>query len=266
MSFVTVRETRIYYEKRVSGKPPLLLCHGAGQDTISWRFNLDRLADEFDVYALDLPGHGKSALAPQGALNDYDDMLPYLAEFMEALKIDAYVFMGHSFAGGLGLHLALAYPNRVKALILIDGTGCPSKAWGGDAFQIVSINPVDWLEVNFRMICGPAAPPDRVEEIASDVRRCCAPEVALGDIGAFAKTDLRERLGEITVPVAFVHGEEDWSIPPELGLETQSLMSGPTAFRLVPGIGHFPHTEAPDAFHKALDEAWGEVKDKVEFQ
>jgi pimeloyl-ACP methyl ester carboxylesterase len=260
MSYVEVSGIRMYYEERRSGKPALLLCHGAGQDTISWRFNLEFLGGYFDIYAIDLPGHGKSELAPQGVIDDYAGFLPYVAGFMEAMGVERYTFMGHSFAGGLGLHLALAYPDRVSALVLIDGTGCPSKAWGGDAFAVVSVNPVDWLEVNFRLICGPATSPQRAEEIASDVRRCCAPEVALGDIAAFAKTDIRDRLGEIKIPVGFIHGGEDWSIPPELGLETQRLMGGRTSFRLLEGVGHFPHTERPDLFNPAFDAVWRELQ------
>lgn len=259
MPYLHVDGVRIYYEAMLSGKPPVLVCHGAGQDTISWRFNLDTFADLFDVYALDLPGHGKSQLAPGGAIDDYGDFVPYVAGFMQQLKVKQYAFIGHSFAGGLGLHLALAHPDRVTALVLIDGTGCPSKAWGGDAFSIVSVNPVDWLEVNFRLICGPATDHARAEEIASDVRRCCAPEVALGDIAAFAKTDLRTRLGSIKVPVGFIHGEEDWSIPHELGRETQQLLGGKTAFRLLEGVGHFPHTERPDLFNPAFLSVWREL-------
>ncbi|MET4491223.1 alpha/beta hydrolase [Bradyrhizobium sp. LA7.1] len=259
MSYVQVNGVRIYYESRISGKPPLLLCHGAGQDTISWRFNLDTFADIFDVYALDLPGHGKSALAPGGAIDDYTGFLPYAAGFMAELGINRYTYVGHSFAGGLGLHLALAYPDRVDALVLIDGTGCPSKAWGGDAFSVVSVNPVDWLEVNFRLICGPQTSPERAEEIASDVRRCCAPEVALGDIAAFAKTDLRDRLPQVKIPVGFIHGAEDWSIPSELGRETQALLGGKTVFKLLDEAGHFPHTERPDLFNPAFSELWREL-------
>jgi len=260
MAYVQVLGKNLYFEEIVNDKPPLLLIHGAGQDTLSWRFNLDVLSDMFHVYVLDLPGHGKSELAAQGALDDYNDFIPFVAGFMEALSVPHYALMCHSFAGGLALHLALKYPERVSELVLIDGTGCPSKAWGGDEFKIVAINPVDWLEVNFRLICGPETPVDRANEIAHDVRRCCAPEVATGDIAAFAKTDLREHLGKMRTPILLLHGEHDWSIPPGLGQETYDLYGGPKIFKLLPSVGHFPHTEQPEMFNSTFLEGWQELK------
>ncbi|MES2940753.1 MAG: alpha/beta hydrolase [Pseudomonadota bacterium] len=260
MAYTHVNGLRLYYEEFANpGKPVLLMVHGAGQDTVSWRFNVEPLAPHFHLVLLDLPGHGKSAAPPRGFIDDYADTVPYVAGFMEALGIPRYVVLGHSFASGLGLHLALAHPDRVQALFMIDGTGCPSGAWGGKAFDIVSVNMVDWLEVNFRLICGHSTPRERVEEIASDVRRCCSPEVAVGDIASFAKTDLRARLHELRLPVVDLHGEEDWSIPPALGMDTVALIGANARFRLIPGAGHFPHTEQPEQFNAAFLQEWERV-------
>lgn len=264
MAYQTVDGLRLYFEEYArQGAVPLLLVHGAGQDTVSWRFNVEALSRHFHLFLLDLPGHGKSAVPPGGFIDDYAGSVPYVAGFMEARGVGRYVYMGHSFASGLGLHLALEYPDRMLALFMIDGTGCPSGAWGGRAFEIVSVNMVDWLEVNFRLICGQSTPVDRVEEIASDVRRCCSPEVAVGDIASFAKTDLRTRLHELRLPVVDLHGEEDWSIPPALGRDTIERIGRNAKFRLLPSAGHFPHTENPEAFNAAFVEEWSLIEADV---
>ncbi|MFC4049923.1 alpha/beta fold hydrolase [Actinomadura syzygii] len=256
MPYLDVDGTRLYYEHFDTGRPPLALVHGAGQDTLSWQYVSDRLTDHFSVIALDLPGHGKSARRPGGAaIADYADHIPYVDGLMAALGHRRYVFMGHSFAGGLGLSLARARPDSVAAVIMLDGTGCPSAAWGGDAFDLVAINPTDWMEVNFRLICGPATNPARVDEISRDVLRC-PPDVVQGDIKAFARTDLQGDLPTMTTPVLAIHGLDDWSIPPELGRRTCEQIGGPAVFHGLADVGHFPHVEAPDRLMDAVDELW----------
>ena len=121
-------------------------------------------------------------------------------------------------------------------------------------FDLVSINPVDWFEVNFRTICSQSTDRQRVEEIAFDVRRC-APEVAVNDIRAYAELDLRERMKDVRVPLIAIHGDDDWSIPTELGKKTLELATGPSLFIPLGNVGHFPHTENPEAFHEAFASA-----------
>lgn len=77
----------------------------------------------------------------------------------------------------------------------------------------------------------------------------------MNDIRAYAALDLREKVGKVTTPVIALHGEEDWSIPPELGKRTTELTGGLSLFMPLAGVGHFPHTEAPELFHDAFEEA-----------
>lgn len=259
MPYATVDGVRIYYEEVPNDTAPLLLIHGAAQDTLSWRFNLDYLGSRFHVYAVDLPGHGKSQLAPEGPIGDLEEYAVYAERFMECLGVAHYSVMGHSMAGGIALHMALHRPEQVAMVVLLDGACYTSGTYGEEVFEMVSINPIDWFEVNFRTICSLSTDPHRVDEIAFDVRRC-APEVAMNDIRAYAALDLRERAGSVTTPLIALHGEDDWSIPPELGEKTAELTAGPSVFSLLEGVGHFPHTEAPELFHSALDEALERVE------
>lgn len=253
--YTVVDDVRLYFEEVPNDNaPPLLLIHGAAQDTLSWRFNMDFLGDRFHVYAIDLPGHGKSQMAPEGPINSLEAYAGYAERFMTKLGIARYSVVGHSMAGGIGLHMALHHPERLGMVVLLDGACYTSGTYGEDVFDLVSINPTDWFEVNFRTICSPETDPRRIEEIAFDVRRC-APEVAMNDIRAYAALDLRDEVGDVTTPVVAIHGEEDWSIPPELGKGTTELTGGPGIFLPLAGVGHFPHTEAPGLFHEAFEEA-----------
>jgi pimeloyl-ACP methyl ester carboxylesterase len=63
-------------------------------------------------------------------------------------------------------------------------------------------------------------------------------------------------------PLIALHGEDDWSIPPELGEKTAELTGGPSVFSPLEGVGHFPHTEAPELFHSALGEALDRIRER----
>lgn len=253
---------RIYYEVEGSGDP-ILLIHGAAQDTLSWRFNIPVLAEAgYRVYAIDLPGHGKSALPPAGPISDLEAYALHALGFMDAVGLRRAVVAGHSMSGGVTLYMALHRPEAVRASIPVDGAGFTNRTYNEDFFDLVSINPTDWFEVNFRTICSPNTALERVEEIAFDVLRC-APAVAWNDIVAYSRLDLRDRLAEVEVPVFFIHGGDDWSITPAMGRETQAMLRSWTEFVEPEGAGHFPHTERPELFNPALLGLLAKLKERA---
>ena len=249
--YVKVNGLRAYYEVEGQGES-ILLIHGAAQDSLSWRFNIPVLAEAgYRVYALDLPGHGKSALPSSGPIDDLDTFAAHALDFMDAVGLPRAVVVGHSMSGGVALHMALRRRDAVRAAIPVDGAGFTNRTYNEDFFDLVSINPTDWFEVNFRTICSPNTLRARVEEIAFDVLRC-APTVAWNDIVAYSRLDLRDRLANVQVPVFFIHGGDDWSITPAMGRETQNMLRSWTEFAELEGVGHFPHTERPEVFNAAL--------------
>lgn len=243
---------RLYYELTGEGSP-VLLVHGAAQDTLSWRFTIPALAAAgYRVCAIDLPGHGKSALGPDGPVDDLAVYAEVVLAVLDRLGLGGAVVVGHSMAGGIGLHAALRDPSLVGGVVPVDGAGFTNRTYNDEFFNLVKENPQDWFEVNFRTICSPSTPTARVDEIAFDVSRC-APEVAWNDIAAYARLDLTDALGSLTVPVAFLHGADDWSITPEMAEQTRVRCTGTqTSLEVLEGAGHFPHTEAPELFNPAL--------------
>ncbi len=112
---------RLRYTVQGEGAETVLLIHGFGGDLDNWLFNLDALAAEATVVALDLPGHGPSP-APIP-----DASVPGLANavlgFMDAAEVEAAHLVGHSLGGALALALAASVPGRVRSVTLVCSAG-----------------------------------------------------------------------------------------------------------------------------------------------
>lgn len=95
----------------------LILVHGLGGYAESWMFNIDALAKNFHVYVLDLIGFGKSE-KPNTSYT-YDDFVKFINEFMEKMNIEKASMIGHSLGGGIVLHYALQFPEKLNNLVLV---------------------------------------------------------------------------------------------------------------------------------------------------
>src|SRR5512143_362586 len=117
MPYLDLDDERIYYalhRNQVDGVPVLLI-HGAGENHLIWPIGLRRLPGA-SVYAVDLPGHGKSAGTGRSTIADY---AAWIVSFLETLHVPAAVFIGHSMGGAIAQQLALTRPDRTTALVLV---------------------------------------------------------------------------------------------------------------------------------------------------
>ena len=255
MPYVTTAGgVRAYYEQAGSGAP-LVMVHGASQDTLSWQYNIDFFAKHYSVHALDLPGHGKSALPVKGPNRTTEDNARYVNQFIEELGLDAPILMGHSMGGGIVTSAAIQAPGRIRGLVLVDGASVnvvKSSGYNPKILDMARVNPGDWFEVTFRTLMGSQTKVERAEEIVMDARRCI-PEVAFADISAFGGFRMEQILDAVSCPVVIVEGEEDWSVPPESARRVEDILRArniPVAYLEWPGVGHFPQSESPDIFNR----------------
>ena len=112
---------RVRYARRGTGDEKVVLIHGFGGDLDNWLFNIDALAENATVYALDLPGHGQSVKSMA------DPSLKVLAmtvvSFMNAMEIKSAHLVGHSLGGAIAMEIAREAKDRVKSLTLIASAG-----------------------------------------------------------------------------------------------------------------------------------------------
>lgn len=120
MQSTEINGLNISYQVAGDGKVVLLL-HGWGGEAASFQPVFEWLAQSHKVYALDLPGFGKSQMPPT-AWNT-SDYAQCVAAFLEKIGIPKTHLVGHSFGGRISIILSAEYPEKVDKLILVDSAG-----------------------------------------------------------------------------------------------------------------------------------------------
>ena len=118
MPTVSTNGIEMYYERKGSGEP-LLLVPGLLFGAEHWPPQMDVLASDYDVIAVDLRGHGDSA-KPRGVPYTIEAFSDDLVQLMGRLGIDDAVLVGLSMGGSIVMRTALDHPEFVKALVLVD--------------------------------------------------------------------------------------------------------------------------------------------------
>lgn len=257
--FVRVDGTRIRLIDTGKGTPVIFL-HGFGASMYAWRDILGPVAAAgFRAVAFDNRGFGMSEKPATGYSNA--DYVHLLASLMDSLDITDAVIVGHSMGGAIAAEFAIAHPDRVRGLVLIDAAGMGVRvpfalriaAWPGVG-RIVSGLRSRWITA--RLLRSMYADPSKVR--SADVDQYYAP-VADPDFGRALRGVLREfrfdalpgRLAAIAKPTLVLWGEQDRLIPVWLG-RAAALELPRAAFVTVPKAGHALPEEAPAEVSRLL--------------
>lgn len=223
----------------------LLLLHGAGSSHLTWPAALRRLP-QTAVYALDLAGHGRSQQPGRSSIEAFArDVL----DFVEALALQNVVVLGHSMGGAIAQQIGLLHPTAVSGLILM-GTGARLRVAPIflDAIQEDFEEAVDLINQHYWRQQPDAA-------LAAANRRsmlACPPEVMLNDFIACNQFDMRERIGEITLPTLVISSSQDQMTPAKFGhFLAEQLPQAELA--LIEQAGHMMMLEAPAEIAALVD-------------
>ncbi|WP_414703572.1 alpha/beta fold hydrolase [Pseudalkalibacillus sp. SCS-8] len=120
-----LQNTKLYYEHYPHpnpAAPSLIMIHGFLSSCFSFRKLIPLLRNHFHLYAVDLPGFGKSEKSRtfQYSLKNYGQLI---LDFIEDMKIENAYIIGHSMGGQVAMHAARLGPERIKKLILIGCSG-----------------------------------------------------------------------------------------------------------------------------------------------
>jgi pimeloyl-ACP methyl ester carboxylesterase len=214
---------------------PLVLVHGAGGNLMHWPGELRRLPDH-EVYALDLPGHGRSGGRGRTDIGAYVEVV---REFTDALKLPAFVLGGHSMGGAITLEFALRYGGRLAGLILV-GTGARLRV----APQILMGIQND-IEGTTALLAewahGEHIDPN-LQRIYLRRLREVDPQVLTNDFRACDVFDRRADIAAITAPTLIICGDADRMTPVKYSQFLAAEMPGARLI-ILPGAGHMAMLE-----------------------
>ena len=234
----------------------LVLLHGIGAGSGSWVGQLEGLASSFRVIAWDAPGYGASAPLPQ-AQPLAGDYARVLAEFLQALKIDALALVGHS----LGTIMAAAWAARPTAKLRRLVLASPARGYAQATPEARAAKYRERIELVERLgiegmaaqraarLCAPGAAADAIEIVRRNMARCTPGGYAQA-AHMLANDDLALHLGKVGVPTAVLCGELDSVTPPAACKQVADDAGAP--FTLLPGAGHACYVEDARRFNAAL--------------
>jgi pimeloyl-ACP methyl ester carboxylesterase len=248
MPYISVFGQKVYYAHRrpvPAAQPPVLFLHGAGGSHQHWLYQVRNLPQAAS-YALDLPRHGRSEGAGRDQVPAYGD---WLVGFLDELKLEQAILVGHSMGGAIALDMALRHPQRVAGLGLV-ATGARLRV-ASALLDALRQEPETAVKTIIDWSFGPEAP----QEMARLARRQMSkidPDVLYGDFVACDRFDVIDRLEEIEAPAFVVCGTQDRMTPVKYATYLCDKIDGAT-LTLVEGAGHMVMLEQPQAVTKALD-------------
>jgi 3-oxoadipate enol-lactonase/4-carboxymuconolactone decarboxylase len=236
---------RLHYAERGEARgdePPVLLVHGAGASSAIWMMAMARLARAARVVAIDLPAHGPSPLPDGGVaalgLEAYRDAIGLLAG---TLCLGPSVLVGHSMGALVAIEAALAWPDKVRALVLC--AAAPRLPVRDELLALLRDDPARvpaWMAEH--ALSPRARPAVRRGFVAAGL--VAPPEIMLADFEAVRAADLRERVAGVKCPMLWLDGADD-HIVGEPG-------ERPGEARRLDGVGHLVPIEAPEAVAGAV--------------
>ena len=215
---------------------PIILIHGIGNSAEIWSLLLPLLSRDFLVYAPDMPGFGKTPLAPEGVT--IRTHVQYLKQFIDALGYPQVALVGNSLGGWIAAQYAITYPDSVEHLYLLNSAGLR----GEEMNSPYAINR-EAAQRAANHIMGFSLPLPGF--ILDDIVRTSQMPAYSGFVEGYdVQEELNEIICEIQVPTTIIWGERDKIFPIACA---NDLHSGITDAELVllPHVGHMPQVQAP---------------------
>jgi magnesium chelatase accessory protein len=243
---------------------PLLLVHGTGASTHSWRDLMPLLARDFTVVAPDLPGHGFTGAAPPRR-QSLPGMARGVQALLGALGLSPSGAVGHSAGAAIIVRMSLDGMMTPSALVSLNGALMP---WGGPAARVLS--PVAQLIAAsplmprfFAWRASHRSVVDRllrntgstIDKLGADLYARMARDpghvgAALGMMANWEPGGLAADLPRLKAKLTLIVGAKDSTIPPSQAQQVRRIVPGATLISL-PGLGHLAHEERP-VEHAAL--------------
>ncbi|MCW6507277.1 alpha/beta fold hydrolase [Hyphomicrobiales bacterium BP6-180914] len=256
--------------------PPLLLLHGTGASTHSWRDLMSPLAARFTVIAPDLPGHAFTGRSDVTRMS-LPGMAAALSSLLQRLGLSPRLAAGHSAGAAILAQMSLDRQIAPAGIISLNGALLPIGGIAGQIFsplaKLMASSPTaarlfSWWasdeSVVDRLMAQTGSRLD-AKGLAFYRRLARDPHHTAGALAMMANWDLaglQRRLPGLPVPLVLVVGSRDRSIQPSEAYRIRRLLPGAQVEQLK-GLGHLAHEERPAEIVDVI-KRWAVVWDVIE--
>ncbi|MBK8904685.1 MAG: alpha/beta fold hydrolase [Anaerolineaceae bacterium] len=269
--FADVDGCKIRYRDTGGSGPAIVFNNGIGGSLESWENQIAAFCQNYRLIAWDMPGHGQSELGNQPY--DPDKFAAFGWRFLDLLKMDQAILVGHSMGGGVALRMAGYHPSRVRKLALVaaatlgrdapflfrlftlPGLGelmtKPSKTGVEQQLKSIFKNPDVVTQQRKDQMLEYAMRPGAQKAFLATIRR-------MTDLGGQRQTIVsrsHETLKSLDMPVLVVQGRDDLVIKP-VHSEWAAKIAKNASLVMFEDCGHAPQEEKPDEFNVILEDFW----------
>jgi pimeloyl-ACP methyl ester carboxylesterase len=253
---------KLFYEEKGEG-PPVLLIHGFGASTYTWRHIAPDLARDHRVIAMDMKGFGQSD-KPFDESYSVFDQAELLTQLILDLDLRDLTIVGHSFGGGVALVLVLDEAERLKGritkLVLLDSIAYPQdipmffRMLDMPIFSHVGVRMVPpavqtRIALQIAYLDNSKIEDEVVETYAAPLRTAAGKHAIIHSARQIVPEGIEElsrRYKSIEQPTLILWCDHDRIVPLDVGLKLRRTLPN-ASLKLVDECGHMPHEEQPEA-------------------
>jgi magnesium chelatase accessory protein len=262
---------RRWHVQRAGTGPVVLLLHGTGASTHSWRGVLPRLAEDFHVVAPDLPGHAFTDMPTTGGLG-LAGMSARIAQLLRDLDLAPELAVGHSAGAAILARMSLDGASALQRIVSLNGAFVPLFGAAGIVMPALArlVTHVPFLPDVLAWRGADARAVTRL--LSSTGSRLDAEGIGLyqrlfatrahvaAALGMMAQWDLPglwPQLPRLGPSLTLIATSGDLTIPATQAYDVESHMGGRAHVQLVRGLGHLAHEENPETMTALLRSALG---------
>lgn len=228
-----------YYKFSDKGDKILIFLHGWRSEGSIWRGVGNALKDNVSIYALDMPGFGKSPLESSFKIQDYIDIV---SSFIKKLELKNVILVGHSFGGRVAIKLSATQPELVEKIVLVDSAGFVQnrKNYTAVAKMVKPIFKPAFMQSSRKWIYKKIGAEDYVT----------TPELKETFLNIINE-DLSGYLSEIKKPTLIIWGEDDKDTPVEFAKTMKEEIKN-SKLVILSGAGHYSFIDSALEFNDSL--------------
>jgi pimeloyl-ACP methyl ester carboxylesterase len=231
-------------------KQSLVFIHGSGGNHSIWSHQYGPLRKNYNIIAVNLPGHGHSG---GNGENDVRNYCKWIKKILDVFNLKKAVLVGHSLGSAIALQFAIDYSEKLEGIVCMGGgMKMPVNSFFLD---FLKTNPAQLPAEITEMICKLSLVKENRSKFSAPLQKSIflsRVDVLYGDLLACNNLDLTQKAGKISVPVLIVCGAQDKMTPPNLSCSLAGGIKGAT-LEMVEGAGHMVMIEKPVEFNNSLD-------------